>query len=602
VLLQGDLHTGIPLQQVQKLLLWVLVCIALVLTLCAHRPDKDDCRYINRAVAMADSPTSPILQWDTRHGIPNVPVRFSSKLIANETLIGSLSLLTGVPAIYIFHWLFAGIGAFMLVLAYAGLFQILTPKHWAFATLAVMVFLCLDGALHRSYGNFSFVRLHQGKGILVSVCIPLIITYGLAYSKKPTLRNWLLLGSVQIATLGMSATGLLVSPVVSGLTLLVGFMSFKMRVRQFLIGIGSSFYILGIVCFLRISSLLRYLFSVGINSHSTNQVTQQATGQAITSGMHRHESKYFEHAVDSVFGDGNFAILCLIIVVITVFFCRNRVSKVFCVVFPVVVFLLFANPLVDRFIATIITGRVHYWRVLWLLPLPTMAALLITSTLDIKGNLLFGTSRFFNVTKMQSTLNRITKYVTFIVLMILLVVIFRHQSIFLPANLVSFGRPALKVNPGYMVSKTVVSLVEEKSFVLAPFAVSVWIPTIHHHPFPLVSRDRYATKLGNEREERMLLTQYVSGGLHLDDKLGVNKTRVFSPTKGRISKHVVDGTFSVPVQRQRLLAEGLQKYGITCVCLPTANPQREEIEEILTALDYKKSQQILGYDLWTSGP
>ncbi|MEO2005776.1 MAG: DUF6077 domain-containing protein, partial [Candidatus Poribacteria bacterium] len=179
-----------------------------------HRPDADDAFYINLAVAAVDHPDLPLLARDTLHGRFDLPIHLAVyRLHSYELLNGAVSWLTGFPAIRVFHWGAASVGAFLVPLAFAALFRRLTPKHWLWATFALVIVLAAPGETHRWYGNFAFVRIWQGKGIFLFVFLPLIWLAGIRFALQPNPRRWLALAAAQIAALGCSSTALWAAPV-----------------------------------------------------------------------------------------------------------------------------------------------------------------------------------------------------------------------------------------------------------------------------------------------------------------------------------------------------------------------------------------------------
>jgi hypothetical protein len=61
-----------------------------------------------------------------------------------------------------------------------------------------------------------------------------------------------------------------------------------------------------------------------------------------------------------------------------------------------------------------------------------------------------------------------------------------------------------------------------RTYLLAPVEVALWIPTFHHHPYPLVTREFYAFVLDLakpcESSRRLSLEAYVSGKARTDDE------------------------------------------------------------------------------------
>ena len=57
--------------------------------------------------------------------------------------------------------------------------------------------LVAAGETHRWYGNFSFVRMWQGKAIFLSVFMPLVYAYALRFAVRPNLRDWTMLARLR---------------------------------------------------------------------------------------------------------------------------------------------------------------------------------------------------------------------------------------------------------------------------------------------------------------------------------------------------------------------------------------------------------------------
>ena len=125
----------------------------------------------------------------------------------------SWRLLTGVPPLYWFHFVLPVIGAMGLILASVRLLKLLVPDRWPSALAATVVILLTIGDAHAWHGNFGLVRLHQGKGLVVSVLLPLVLAYALEFVDRPDRGTWCRLVLVQIAALGCNPPILWLSPV-----------------------------------------------------------------------------------------------------------------------------------------------------------------------------------------------------------------------------------------------------------------------------------------------------------------------------------------------------------------------------------------------------
>ena len=519
----------------QSALFWLTATVVVILTLIAHRPDLDDTLYLNLAVSAADAPAEPIRQLDRQHAIArDIPIKRSSRLSSLGMLAAAISWLTGIPVIALFHLVLPPLAALLVLLANRELFRILIPRHWAFGVLAVVVFLIADGETHRSYGNFSFVRLHQGKAVMVSAFVPLVIAYAMELARRPTSRGWWRLAAVQIAAIGFSSSALIVAPVAAALGAVAGVFQAPStgRLKTLAFSLLSSGYVLAMATWAR-WPLLTSALSSG--------------GDAIP-----EPSVALREHLDLAWGDGRSTIVYAIVLVTAWIWCRTPLARRLCLVFPILVGLLFLNPWLAGGIAKYTIPEAVYWRVVWLLPLPAMAALTVVAPLTLR--------RFRDKPRIG--------YGLFFLLLAILPTL-SQRSIFSRENGVEMRRPGLKAPAELEVSRRVADLVTGRPTVLAPEAVSAWLPTLHHHPYPLVSRFFYVnrSRFGDELEGRLALKRYISG---------------------RSAKPLTS----------RRLHEGLERYRVACVVLERSHRWREEIVEALAAADFERIDILLDHEIW----
>ena len=526
-----------PSHRLQTRLFWLLAAAVVGLSLIAHRPDPDDALYLNLAVSAADAPGEPIQQLDRQHSLDRqVQIKRSARLTSLGALAATVSMLTGIPVITLFHLVLPPCAALLVLLANRQLFRILTPEHWAFGVLAAVVFLVADGEAHRSFGNFSFVRLHQGKAVLVSAFVPLLIAYALRFALRPTRRGWLRLAAVQIAALGCSSSALIVAPVVAALALLAGVFHTRAPGRLITLfwGLLGSAYVAGLAAWARLP-LLAALLSRG--------------GDAVPDPSVR----LTEH-VGLVWGDGRLWVLHVFALSTAWIWCRTPLARRLCLVFTIAVGLLFLNPLLAGGIAKYTIPEAVYWRVLWLLPGPVMAALSLLAPQTLRR--LDGSRRL--------------RYGAFC-LLLAAVPMLSKRTILSPENGVELRAPGLKVPAEYEISRRVAALVDGRPTVLVPETVSPWIPTLHGHPYPLVSRFFYAnrSRFGADLDPRLALKRYITGYSYL------------------------------PMEPQRFRRE-LERYGIACVVFERSNRWREEIRRALATSGLERTEVLMDHEIWAA--
>jgi len=135
-----------------------------------------------------------------------------------------------------------------------------------------------------------------------------------------------------------------------------------------------------------------------------------------------------------------------------------------------------------------------------------------------------------------------------------------------------FGCPGLKVDPvEYRVAERVVKEVPEHGVVLAPEAVSIWLPGFVVHPELMGVRELYLTRAFPQQDaaQRSSLMGYVAG------------------------RHR-------PPDSAAWFADALRRYGVTAVVLVHSAPWRGEMENVMEGQGWR-SLSSGTYDVWVKG-
>lgn len=436
-------------------LLWLLAGLAVVITLVSHRPDADDAFYINVAVSAADAPQRPLLGGDTMHGIPGLPLTLPVyRVHSYELFNGALAYLTGIPAIYCFHWLSAACAALLVPLAYAKLFRILTPRRWL-ATVATLLFvLVAAGEVHRWYGNFAFVRMWQGKSIVLSVFMPLVYAYALRFGVRPNLRDWMLLMAAQIAAVGASSSALWVAPLGATMALCCAVRPSRRAVTVVLLGMLASVYVLVAASLVRTSLDGRF------------------AGAAIASPEGVVDAPPVQSAAVAILGDSRLLVFGIASLLTGWAFAPAGLARRFAVVFPLAVAVGLLNPYLASWVAANITGP-SYWRSMWALPLPIIMTMVLTAPLDL------GRGRSGQWIGRAVWLGLLAAFALFV----------PRFSGLSAANGVALGWPRLKVPAAPFEWAAVVNAsVPRRSHVAVASDIATWMVTRHHHAYPLLVR------------------------------------------------------------------------------------------------------------------
>ena len=523
-----------------EMLLWLLAAACVVLMLISHRPDADDAFYVNVAVAAADVPGRALLSGDTMHGIPGLPLHLPVyRVHSYELLNGALAYLLGIPAIYSFHWLSAAFAALLVPLAHARLFRILTPQRWL-ATVATLIFVLVAvGETHRWYGNFSFVRMWQGKAIFLFVFMPLVYAYALRFALRPNLRDWTMLGVAQIAAVGCNSSALWAAPAGAVMALCSAVQPSRHGLKTVVLGALASVYVFAAAWLVR--GTLE-----GTLGTSLSQGGQHARPQL-------HDA-LVTNALVTILGGSRLLIFGILSILTGWVFAPPGLSRRFAVVFPLAVLLGLLNPSIADWVATRVTGPT-YWRSMWALPLPIMMALMLTWPLDLGG----GSSR---------TGMRHAAWVVLLAAFALLVPRYNGLS---GENGVRLTWPGLKVpDAAYRWAAAVNESVPPGSHVAVASEIGTWIVTLHNHVYPLVvrdylraSRDRF---IAEEVRHRMAMQRFLD------------------------TPELVEAT---PGQFQ----DGLDRFEVRAVCLVNA-PRAAAARTVLQQAGFRPTLRREDYDLW----
>src|SRR6185437_11875490 len=237
--LRGALHIT-PGDDVGKHSAWIVLFVAaaaVCITLVASRPDADDAFYRSVSATLLRFPQQPVLVHDTLYRLPDVPILLQFYRLSNyDVLVGTLARITGADHMVVAYLFLPSAFAAFCILAWAYLLRRIVPARWPWALLILFVCVLALGEMHRAYGNFAFVRLFQGKSILVTGMVPVIAGSALRFARHGGLRHWLLLFAAQIAALGVSASALFVAPAAAALGLAGGWSTNTESSRRFALG------------------------------------------------------------------------------------------------------------------------------------------------------------------------------------------------------------------------------------------------------------------------------------------------------------------------------------------------------------------------------
>lgn len=490
------------------------VAIAALVTIFANRPDADDSLYLNMAVSVIDHPDTPLFSKDTLHNIHGAFVLPIYRVHALEVLYGFIADLMSQEPLVIAHLWLPPIFSALSVFAIALVMQIILKTDWAWATLAAVVIFVITREVHHAYGNFAYVRIFQGKAILVAVMVPLIINYAMEFSSRATLRSWILLALAQAAAVGMTSNAIHVAPIAAGLVLTGCCRLDRHAIMRFGVGLLASIYP---IC-------------VGI------YVKYQLAAQQLN--LEHHEGYVpIAETIDGFFGHGPTRYILLGALIGSWMVINNKATRLLLIAIALCFLALFLNPFSDHLVAFNITGPSMLWRLLWAVPIPIMAALLLSCFSRI----------FHRVEVLRLCFFAFCLIVAFVAL---------------PVT-VSPGR--LRVpEPAFATAKLLGLLANKGEYVLASDDISAWITTYRQHPFPVISRQLYVNGL---------VTVFSK---HVDVSALEKRSSVFRYISGNKRS----------TQSSKNLEKIIEQLKIKAIALNSANPWCGEILGILKKHDF----------------
>ena len=188
-----------PLQD--RLVLWVSIITAMILTACLYRPDADDEFYLGLSVMSLDFIDRPI---------KTLPILKESAyaLTCYDFLRAAFSHYTGVPLLSSYYLDIPALASILVIISQYRLYRLIGIQNIALAFISFFVIMLAWGDVHRSPANLGFVKLFQGKGLLVWISIPANLYYWLRYHTTLNSTYLVLLVLTSISAIGFSATGI----------------------------------------------------------------------------------------------------------------------------------------------------------------------------------------------------------------------------------------------------------------------------------------------------------------------------------------------------------------------------------------------------------
>lgn len=343
----------------------LVAIITISLSYIVLRSDLDDASYVAIAAFLSANPAHAILSSDPMLGEPGggIPLVIPTlRFTSFELLSGAIAHLLSAPAMDVYYIYLLPVWCIAATFATFLLAREIIPGHWLLVGALTFLLTLLLGETHRGMGNFSFVRLFQGKAVFLSVMVPAIFYLTARFfSERGTYADLFLLACCQVTSIGLSSFGMLMGPLV-GFGALISNMPLA-NTKKF--------------CYAFVPLLLPlpYLINVAL----------AFTGSPIISSK-------AESAADvwiSVFGSHQQYLVGFLFLAAPVL-AKDTVTKWRITVPPLLLLAIYLNPLLNRFISQYVTTPRVYWRITWSFPILVFAAvsfcMLIVEFLDRKNS------------------------------------------------------------------------------------------------------------------------------------------------------------------------------------------------------------------------
>jgi hypothetical protein len=380
----------------------------------------------------------------------------------------------------------------------------------------------------------------------LSIAVPLLVRHALALGIQPRLTAFGLLFAAQVAAIGMSSTGLWLAPVLAMLCVGATLRIDRAWLRALGLGLLSCTYVLGVAYWVR--SQVMYAGTSGEASRAL----------AVTSARSEARFGLLASSFDQNIGEGRVLAFFLCLLVLAIPLARTTIVRRYLTTTLLALAILLMNPYFADFLRYNVYGKFTGQRAFWVAPLPTAFAVACVVLIPVYGKPLW----------------RALGVAGSLALLALFSVLVPTKYALGERNNVAFRWPPEPKVPGYAfeISKTLADNLKEDDVVLAPELVSWYLPTVHHHPKPLLANDKYMVAPKREKDHLERLVDLVSKS---NDKISDRTKQSFTAA--------------------------IATYGIDAVVLKS--PKRgtkAPLAEVLSAAQWKRVPAASGYQLWVS--
>jgi hypothetical protein len=367
-----------------------------VATLFFSRPDSDDVAYMANARLETKDLNGYFSVLEFRlAGLSENPEELY-RAFPYEAFVAAASNRVGIEPLQSYHNLAMIFLCMWWVIVYGLFFRALRLSHrdTLIALTLTILFLVIDSHLHRSHGNFSFMRLWQGKVIMIAILLPQILMSSLRFLQNPTRLDWIRLCAAVVIATEFSRSAIFLTPLLLVACVVAARWSGMARWRTGFTLLLAGWLPAAFGAWIVLTAILPSLLADSAAEPNRNsaenippmeaewrallrEVRQEAREQQvnIVQSTQNFSPNWYNNLYDAGIGSNVILIRNFVLILLPFFLIRKPEGK-FITLYNLTLIVLVATPLTGPVIINLI-GNTGYWRVLYLLSLPLCFALLV---------------------------------------------------------------------------------------------------------------------------------------------------------------------------------------------------------------------------------
>ncbi|WP_448249770.1 DUF6077 domain-containing protein [Thalassotalea agariperforans] len=450
--------------------------------------DSDDTHFLSYTARSLHNPNEIFGMYDgifNKGGLSFIfPLNFGQSW---ELLTASIEYTTGFSVFTSYYLALPALILFLTPFLYIQVIKHYSKRFSFFAAIFCILFLIAWSINNHLHGMFFIPRIYQGKGVLLTFCMPLVIWCWHNYINTNNLTNKILLSLSLICCAGSSTTGAYISIILLGVLYLAHCIETnKINIKQMAV--------IALICLPNLAALMVIKSNIDNFKSYRYQQTQAATmneQQAIDYKPHKKiEKKRDTSSMYWLFGGNKNLSIILLMIGISAILCAvnmnikesiKSVSVLFMISF------LTLNHWLAMFIAENIGPPNIVWRLHWAMPLVIILGLFTISLLQSTQIIL---SKINTSLKLQLNA-KVIVFLSFIPLLVVSLYIIERGSPYIKQIYTNKFRPFKYNHTAFNVADIVAKEVTDDKLILADSRVAQLLPMLPRSSKLLTSRVLY---------------------------------------------------------------------------------------------------------------